>query len=68
MPFKKGNIAFITGGSHKGKVARIESLNKIRSPQPNTVALSLKGSKFETLADYVFVIGEKEPYLPEILK
>jgi small subunit ribosomal protein S4e len=68
LPYKEGNLALITGGTHISKVARIEEIKKIRSPEPNVVVLSEDGSKFQTIEDYIFVIGEKEPFIPEVAK
>lgn len=39
----------------------------IRSPQPNLVKLvDMQNREFETIEDYVFVIGEEEPYMKEV--
>lgn len=64
IPFKKGNLAFVTGGAHRGEVARIEEYRVLRSPQSNTVILSSDGGKFETTEDYVFMVGEKTAKIP----
>ena len=66
IPYKKGNIALVTGGSHRASVAKIDDINIIKSTQSNTVMLSVDKEKFQTIEDYVFVIGEKEPVLPEV--
>jgi small subunit ribosomal protein S4e len=68
IPYKKGNIAFITGGAHRASVAKIDDIKTLESPQPNTVMLSADKEKFQTIEDYVFVIGEKEPLLSEVAK
>ncbi len=64
IAFEKGNLAFITGGSHVGRLAKIEDYKVLRSPQPNTVTLSSDSEKFETLGEYVFVVGEKRAAIP----
>lgn len=65
IEFKEGNLAFITGGKHVGEIARVEKINIIKAPTPNTVILkSRDGKMFETIHEYVFMIGEKEPVIP----
>lgn len=68
IPYKKGNIALVTGGAHRASLAKIEDINILESTQSNTVMLSEGKEKFQTIEDYVFVIGEKEPVLPEVAK
>jgi len=58
-----GSLAYITGGSHVGEVAKIKEIKITRSSMPNVVTLENE-EEFETIEDYIFVIGEKEPYLP----
>jgi small subunit ribosomal protein S4e len=66
IPYKKGSIALVVGGSHMASVAKIDDIKTVDSPQPNTVLLSVNKEKFQTIDDYVFVIGEKEPVIPEV--
>lgn len=62
ISYEPGNLAIITGGSHSGELARIKEINKVRSSRPNTVVLEKEdGSQFETIEDYVFVVGINEP-------
>jgi small subunit ribosomal protein S4e len=68
IPYKKGNIALVTGGSHRASIAKIDDIKTLSSPQSNTVSLSADKKKFQTVEDYVFVIGEKEPVIPEVAK
>ncbi|MEE8168020.1 MAG: 30S ribosomal protein S4e [Candidatus Hydrothermarchaeales archaeon] len=67
IPFKKGNLALVTGGTHRGVVAKIEDFKVLRSPQPNIVILSSEGANFETIEDYVFVVGEKKAEIPKVM-
>ncbi|WP_456474532.1 30S ribosomal protein S4e [Candidatus Pyrohabitans sp.] len=67
VPYKEGNLAYIIGGSHMGEVARIKEIKQVRSPQPNVVVLTGDDGEFETIEDYVFVVGENKPLLPEVL-
>ncbi|MFQ5974943.1 MAG: 30S ribosomal protein S4e [Candidatus Hydrothermarchaeales archaeon] len=66
MPFKKGNLALIIGGSHMGEVAKIEEIRVMKSSRANVVVLSSDAKKFQTVDDYVFMIGEKKPVISEV--
>ncbi|MDI6655813.1 MAG: 30S ribosomal protein S4e, partial [Candidatus Hydrothermarchaeota archaeon] len=68
LHFKEGSLAFITGGKHKSEIGRIEEIRKTRSPEPNIVVLSKDNEKFQTVEDYVFIIGEKKIAIPEVAK
>lgn len=58
-PFAEGSYAVVTGGAHIGEVARVKSVHVVRSPQPNRVVLERSnGDEFNTITDYVFVIGK----------
>lgn len=60
LVYKPGNLALITGGAHSGEVGTIKEIRKTRSPMPNMV--SIRGAyDFETIEDYVFVIGKNTP-------
>lgn len=66
IPFEKGSLALITGGKHRGNIARIEDYKILRSTQPNIVILSTEKERFETRGEYVFVVGEKKAIIPEV--
>jgi small subunit ribosomal protein S4e len=64
---QKGTISLITGGSHIGELATIESVEKIQSSKPNVA--HMKGDHaFVTLQDYVFPVGKTKPVIriPEV--
>lgn len=67
LRYREGSLAYITGGSHTGELARIKQIKKVRSPMPNEVVLESldTGESFETIEDYVFVVGEQELALPQ---
>ncbi|HEC82124.1 MAG TPA: 30S ribosomal protein S4e [Thermoplasmatales archaeon] len=67
-PFDKGTVAFVTGGTHIGKIATINSVQITRSSKPNIVLLKSKDSEFSTIKDYVFPVGKDSPVitLPEV--
>ncbi len=62
--YKEGSYAYIIGGSNVSKVARIEGIRIVRSPLPNLVTLRENDRVFETIEDYVFVVGEDKVMLP----
>ncbi|MCK4652576.1 MAG: 30S ribosomal protein S4e [Methanosarcinales archaeon] len=60
LVYKPGNLALITGGAHSGELATIREVKKVRSSMPNMVSL-WSTYDFETVEDYVFVIGKSTP-------
>ena len=60
LEYKVGNLAMIVGGRHTGEIGKIEEINTVRSSKHNTVKIS-GDYDFETIEDYVVVIGENEP-------
>ncbi|HIE31468.1 MAG TPA: 30S ribosomal protein S4e [Methanosarcinales archaeon] len=60
LVYKPGNLALITGGAHSGELATIKEIRKLRSSMPNMVSLR-STYDFETVEDYVFVIGKNMP-------
>jgi small subunit ribosomal protein S4e len=60
IEYKVGNLAMIVGGKHTGEVGTIKDINKVKSSRYNTVTIS-GDYEFETIEDYVVVVGETEP-------
>ncbi len=60
IKYEVGNIAMIVGGRHTGEIGTIKEINTVRSSRNNTVSIS-GDYDFETIEDYVVVIGEDEP-------
>lgn len=60
LEYKVGNLAMIIGGKHTGEIGKITEINTVRSSKHNTVKISGEYD-FETIEDYVVVIGENEP-------
>jgi small subunit ribosomal protein S4e len=60
IEFKEGNLAIVVGGKHSGQTGRIKTIHAVRSSRPNRVVIS-GVEDFETIADYVFMIGRDEP-------
>ncbi|MFZ2498651.1 30S ribosomal protein S4e [Methanosarcina sp.] len=60
LQFKVGNLAMVVGGQHSGELGKIKEIKEVKSSRHNTVTIS--GDKeFETIEDYVIVIGEDKP-------
>jgi small subunit ribosomal protein S4e len=65
---KVGNLAVITGGKNIGKTGRIVEIEKTEAKkrrQALAVIEDAKGEKYQTILDYVFSLGEKEPLITE---
>ncbi len=58
--YKPGNLAMIVGGEHSGEIGKIKQIRKVRGSGTNMVALTNE-TEFETIEDYVFMIGETVP-------
>jgi len=66
FPFAVGNMAMVIGGKHSGKIARITAVHKMSGSVPNSVSLEeANGSKFETISDYIYMVGRETPALAE---
>ncbi len=65
IAYKAGNLALIVGGEHSGEIGKIKQIRKVRGSGTNMVALSNE-KEFETVEDYVFVVGESVPELKVI--
>ena len=65
IPYKPGNLAMIVGGEHSGEIGKIKQIRKVRGAGTNMVALTNE-KEFETIEDYVFVIGESAPEIKVI--
>jgi small subunit ribosomal protein S4e len=54
---KAGSKAMIVGGKHSGETGTILELKNVASSRPNMVRIERGDTQFETIQDYVFVIG-----------
>lgn len=71
LKIKEGNLAIITGGKNIGKYGRIVEIEKTKSKkrrQALVVIKDEKGNLYQTVLDFVFVVGETSPLisLPEV--
>jgi len=60
IEFKVGNLAMVVGGKHSGQTGKIKEIMIVKSSRPNRVVIAGK-DEFETIADYVYMIGKEEP-------
>ncbi len=60
IQYKQGNLAMIVGGEHSGEIGKIKQIRKVRGSGTNMVVISNE-KEFDTIEDYVFVIGESTP-------
>jgi len=63
---KEGNLAVITGGKNIGKQGRIVEIEKTEAKkrrQALVVVEDAKGSRYQTILDFIFSIGETEPLI-----
>jgi small subunit ribosomal protein S4e len=62
FPFAVGNMAMVIGGRHSGSVGRILEIRKEAGAVPNRVILedTATKEKFDTIEDYVFMVGRAE--------
>lgn len=61
MKIEPGNVAFLHGGKSAGQVGIIEKVTRGQPMQPTMVTLSVGGKEFQTLEDFIFVVGVKKP-------
>jgi len=64
VKFEKDTVVFLVSGNHVGEIAVIQKFHPFKGAQQDRVRLKNKqGKEFETLEDFVFVIGEKTPLI-----
>ncbi len=68
LPFKEGSKALITGGKHISRVAEIKEYRVKRGSESNIVVLEDDDGVFETIEDYVFVVGDDKLAVREVAK
>ena len=63
---KEGNLAVITGGKNIGKLGKIVEIEKTvakKRRQALVVVEDEKGTRYQTILDFVFSVGETEPII-----
>lgn len=64
IKFEDGTLGLITGGKHIGERGNIKEITITKSSMPNTVVMeSADGKTFQTMKDYVFVLGKEKPLI-----
>lgn len=64
IKFEDGTLGLVTGGKHIGERGTIKDITITKSSMPNTVVIeSASGETFQTLKDYVFVLGKEKPLI-----
>ena len=65
--FAEGNTAMVIGGHHSGKIGKITKIEVIPGSIPNRVILAEDGTDevFETIENYVFMVGREESAVSE---
>jgi len=61
LSVETGNVAIVYKGKRRGEVGTIQAIEAGEGTQPTLVTLTSDGSEFQTLFDYIFVIGRKRP-------
>lgn len=69
--YKEGSKVMVVGGKHSAQTGEIEVIRTVRSPESNVVkikpaAANGDAGSFETIDDYVFVVGEKKIEIPKV--
>lgn len=66
--YKEGSKVIVIGGKHSAQTGEIEEIRAVRSSEPNMVKIkpSEGEQSFETIDDYVFVVGEEKIEIPEV--
>jgi len=65
----EGSFAVVTGGKNIGRYGKIVKIERRTGPFPTVVTIEdKKGNSFQTILDYVFVVGKNKPLisLPEV--
>jgi small subunit ribosomal protein S4e len=62
--YKGGSKVIVIGGKHSAQTGEIEEIKETKSSGPNVVRIKQDEGSFETVEDYVFVIGEGKIEIP----
>jgi len=72
IKFEEGAYALITSGANMGRCGKVISLTKGTATRPALVYLEDVIGKFQTIFDYVFIIGKEKPLIkiiePKLIK
>jgi len=67
FPFAEGNMAMVIGGRHSGKIGKITKIDVTLGSTPNHVTFEEgdTGEVFDTIENYVFMVGREVPAISE---
>ncbi len=66
LKIKEGNLAIITGGKNIGKMGKIVDIEKTEAKKRRQALVVIedeKGTRYQTIMDFVFSIGEATPMI-----
>ncbi len=64
MSFKEGHYALVTAGRNIGRTGKIIKIEESKYAKPSIITIEDDtGNSFQTIADYVIIVGEKGPML-----
>lgn len=64
IKFESGTLGLVTGGKHIGERGTVKEITITKSSMPNIVVIEQEnGTTFQTLKDYVFVLGKEKPLI-----
>jgi small subunit ribosomal protein S4e len=64
--YKAGSKVMVIGGKHSAQTGEIAAIQIVRSSGSNVVTIKDSEEPFETIADYVFVVGEEKIEIPGV--
>ncbi|MDD2678723.1 MAG: 30S ribosomal protein S4e [Candidatus Nanoarchaeia archaeon] len=60
FPIKKGSKVLVIKGKHAGEIATLEGFKEFENITKDRAILNNKGASYQTMKDYVFVLGESK--------
>jgi len=61
LKYEVGSMAFVIGGQHAGTLGKIKEIRIIKSTTPNRVTITAPAGDFDTIEEYVVVVGKDSP-------
>lgn len=56
-----GSLVFVADGKHAGTIGKVKEIIVVKSSSPNRVVIAGPAGDFETIEQYVFVVGKDKP-------
>ncbi|MCD1293501.1 30S ribosomal protein S4e [Methanocella sp. CWC-04] len=63
LPYNVGSFVMVVDGKHAGTLGTVKNINVVKSSSANTVTIEGKDGQFDTIEDYIFVVGKDSPVL-----